>query len=964
VAAPRRWQTVGALTTPLVFFFLGTSTHVVVRGRVPLTLVSIAVKQVVKMPLFAGIGQLVKVVELTAAGVRGVVGHITGGGREDAPMRPFLKVEHAVVEGTVGAPVEEVWALVGNFEGWMSWWPAFTSCTVTGSGIGQKRTITYVGARSYVEVLTKRDDKRHVIEYHLVESHPELIAENVRTAVELVAAGPRSTRVTWSSAFQPIHEAALPKIRAGQMAAYEAGISALQDKLSPGPPVRPVRLSFTKLSMNASSSVAHLTISVGDVVVHSLRLTPSGTPVMGDVVTLQLASVDDVLELALEEKDTTVLGKGTISASVLLGTNEGPSQANFDVELSAARGGSPVATYTLSVINAPPPSPIEAATKLLLSVGQELQEHLMQTAFLIGVDDGEWRYASYPQATEKTPLPKFSAALPPSQVIRPTRVGHLFGRNMEFLYAQARLLKLLADTSPEGGIAEPLRQRLAALQADVKKVLQDDPFCAPFNGAVAKPQSVVERWTHDDEVADQMIRGVNPMKIVRVTDNPADVLPALLHNLVAPDGRNMTQLCKDNALFYVDYPELMAGELDAASGAYTHQAVSSILDADVGARKYWYAPRLVLYKKASGKLSIVGFTLTRKDDGSDEVYTAATHPPMTYLLAKCHLTCADNQAHQFVSHLGMTHLLAEPFIVAAHNSLPTDHIVSALLRPHFVDTIGINFLARQTLVSSVAPFTDATFSVGTANALTIFSTAYATWDFLGDNFVNGLAKRGFGADASVDGLDGFHYRDDGFKVWNALTRHVARVLQAHYGACGQDADGALAADADVAAWCAEMRDPKRAAIASFPEAFKTLNALTEALVSIIFMCSAQHAAVNFPQAEYVTYVPNRPDSLRTPMPPTPTGGDLPQSALGEALPDMAVSLFQALFGHLLSAPTDTPASAYAAVKESHPNEVEAFTSDLLRITQEIDERNQSLVAKDEQPYNYLSPENMPLSIDI
>eukprot|EP00168_Porphyra_purpurea_P014529 TRINITY_DN41_c0_g1_i11.p2 TRINITY_DN41_c0_g1~~TRINITY_DN41_c0_g1_i11.p2 ORF type:complete len:516 (-),score=188.93 TRINITY_DN41_c0_g1_i11:190-1737(-) len=449
-----------------------------------------------------------------------------------------------------------------------------------------------------------------------------------------------------------------------------------------------------------------------------------------------------------------------------------------------------------------------------------------------------------------------------------------------------------------------------------------------------------------------MIRGVNPMKIMRLTDkdDPARVVAKLLLGLVAPDGRNVTQLWKDNALFYADYPELMVGTLDAVSGAYTHQAVSSLLHAEVGAQKYWYAPRLVVYKKASGKLSILGFTLTRKDDGSDEVYTAATHPPSTYVLAKVHLTCADNQAHQFVSHLGMTHLLAEPFIVAAHNALPPDHILSVLLEPHFVDTIGINFLARQTLVSSVAPFTDATFSVGTANALDIFSAEYGKWDFLGDNFVNGLAKRGFGTDASVDGLDGFHYRDDGFKVWKALTRHVSRVLHAHYGVGGQDADAALAADADVAEWCAEMRDPKRAAIPSFPKAFTTVDALTEALVSLIFMCSAQHAAVNFPQAEYVTYVPNRPDSMRAPMPPTPAKGDLSRADFDAALPDTPVSLFQALFGHLLSAPTDAPASSYAAVKDRHPAAFGAFTADLQRITQEINERNQVLVANGEMPY--------------
>eukprot|EP00170_Pyropia_yezoensis_P004677 contig_18992_g4690 len=103
----------------------------------------------------------------------------------------------------------------------------------------------------------------------------------------------------------------------------------------------------------------------------------------------------------------------------------------------------------------------------------------------------------------------------------------------------------------------------------------------------------------------------------------------------------------------------------------------------------------------------------------------------------------------------MTHLLAEPFIVAAHNVLPPSRIVGALLAPHFTGTVGINFLARQTLVSTVAPLTDATFSVGTGHALFLFAAAYKGWDFLGDNFVGGLARRGFTADASEDGLDNF-----------------------------------------------------------------------------------------------------------------------------------------------------------------------------------------------------------------
>jgi len=952
----------GALVKPLAVFLVGASTAAVVPGPAPLALfAAVITSAVAKMTLFEGLRAVKGGAETPGAGASDA--------HADKPLHPYRKVEHTVVEGTIPAPVDDVWALVRDFGGWASWWPAFTSCSVDGAdGVGQVRTLGYDGLRFYDEQLTVRDDGRHVVEYLLLKAQPEVPATHVRTTVELVAAGPTATQVTWSAVFQPAAGAAVSTLRAGQAAAYEAGIAALRARLSPASPARSVRVSVTKVAMVADGSVAHLTLSVGGVRAHSLRLTPAGTPVSAEPVSLHLTDAAEAVELGLEDADGSVVAAGSLAAAALLGPTDGPAPTTHEVALGcgAEGSGAPVATYALSVVDAPPASAAEAATKLLFALIPELQQQLMQTAFLLGHDDGRWAYAAYPSASAAHPLPKFSAVLPPSEVIQPPRVGHLVQRNAEFLYAQARLLKLLVDTSAAGPVPPAMRARLAALQAEVRAVLAEDPFAVPFHGAVAKPTRIVDRWMTDEEVAGQMIRGVNPMKITRVTaDDATAVLPAVFHGLVAADGRDIATLRADKALFYADYPELMIGELDAASGAYTHQAVSPVLDSDVGARKYWYAPRLVLYKKASGKLSILGFTLTRKDDGHDEVYTAATHPPTTYQLAKLHLTAADNQTHQFVSHLGLTHLLAEPFIVAAHNALPADHVLTALLRPHFVDTIGINFLARQTLVSSVVPLTDSTFSVGTSNAMAVFSSAYAGWDFIGDNFPNGLAKRGFGPDASVDGLDGFYYRDDGFKVWNALMRHVSRVLTAHYSAVGGgDADAAVAADPALAAWCAEMRAPDEAAIASFPSAFGSVEALTEALVSIIFLCSAQHAAVNFPQAEYVSYVPNRPDSLRTPMPPTPTGGDLPQAALGDALPAMGASLFQTLFAYLLTTPTDTPASAYAALAESHPAAVGAFAADLGRLTEEIDARNAALVAADEQPYPYLSPANMPLSIDI
>lgn len=892
---------------------------------------------------------------------------------------PGLPVLHTSVEGTIAAPEADVWALVRDFEGWGRWWPRLTTSLVDPTGVeplvaGQVRLVTGFG-RSYKEKLIKIDDDKMTLEYELASSAADTavaLPVIAKTTVEVCAGKDKSTsRTVWSCAFQTNAPEGGATIRKGQEAAYTAGIEAIKAEVGDGAPVHePVQVSVAMGAVDTSlTPVGTLSLSVSGACLATLRLSPGGAVLGGgEGVTLHLAPDDGDLTVELVDPEGCVLAKGSLPAAALLGEQDAESEKGLvhKVTLSSSTS-SATACYVLSVEVPPPASPAAALSQLLLAMGKELLGQITATAFRIGADEDalKWAYASYPSASAETPLPKFCATLPPSEAIPPERTGFLFGRSTEFLYAQVRLLQLVVDTSPGGGMDEATRLQMEAKQAAIKKELAADPWSAPFFGPITKPL-VASTWRDDGEVAAQFIRGVNPMKIVRVTGDATATVPSVFHSLTDPDGRSLEALAACKSLFYADYPELAVGEEDEASGAFTHAAFSPVLDSPVGARKYWYAPRVVLYKTPGGKLSLLGFTLTRKGDGSgDEVYTSSTHSPMVYLLAKAHMTCADNQAHQFVSHLGMTHLLAEPFIVASHNALPPSHVVARLLVPHFADTIGINFLARQTLVSPVAPLTDATFSVGTANAMDIFSAAYQGWDFLGSNFVNALAARGFTLDGEEDELDGFFYRDDGVKVWNAFIRHVSAVLTAAYG---PDGDAAVAADADLALWVEEMRSPDKADVSSFPASFGTVKALTEALVTIIFMCSAQHAAVNFPQSEYVTYVPNRPDSMRAPMFPTPPAGeDLPVTALAASLPTAGVSLFQTLFGHLLSSPTQAPASsieAQSALREEFPAEVGALAADLRRIQADIKERNDGLAAKGEPTYPYLSPENMPLSIDI
>jgi arachidonate 5-lipoxygenase len=277
----------------------------------------------------------------------------------------------------------------------------------------------------------------------------------------------------------------------------------------------------------------------------------------------------------------------------------------------------------------------------------------------------------------------------------------------------------------------------------------------------------------------------------------------------------------------------------------------------------------------------------------------------------------------------------EPFAVATHNALPAEHPIAILLRPHFQDTLGINFLARETLVSDIAPFTDRTFSTGTAQALEMFLAAWRKYDFFERAFPAELAARGFD-EAKSDGLEGYYFREDGFLVWNAIGSYVEAVVGKFYAS-----DAAVAADIALAAWAAECTDPARADIPGFPKAFASRALLTRALQTLIWSVSAQHSVVNFSQFEFLSYVPNRPDSLF------------------RAMPEGTEEIEASYVAWLLSTPSDDTLADVNVYDSVFP-----LRARLQEISLQIRSRNDALAKAGKPPYPFLLPENIAASIAI
>jgi len=97
-------------------------------------------------------------------------------------------------------------------------------------------------------------------------------------------------------------------------------------------------------------------------------------------------------------------------------------------------------------------------------------------------------------------------------------------------------------------------------------------------------------------------------------------------------------------------------------------------------------------------------------------------------------------------------------------------------------------------------------------------------------------------------------------MWPVLYTFVSSILKTVY-----KADSDVAKDKAVQSWSFEMRSSTGGQMTSFPQ-ITTFKQLASAIVGCIHIASPQHNAVNYLQSYYMSFVPNKPSSLSTPLP--------------------------------------------------------------------------------------------------
>ncbi|XP_010932453.2 putative lipoxygenase 5 [Elaeis guineensis] len=379
-------------------------------------------------------------------------------------------------------------------------------------------------------------------------------------------------------------------------------------------------------------------------------------------------------------------------------------------------------------------------------------------------------------------------------------------------------------------------------------------------------------WLRDDEFARQALAGINPVNIERLQVFPpvSKLDPTIYgppesaikeeHITGHLNGMSVQQALEENKLFILDFHDVYLPFVDRINAQDGRKA---------------YGTRTLFFLTPLGTLKPIAIELclppaTPGCSRAKRVLTPPTDATSNWLwqLAKAHVCSNDAGVHQLVNHWLRTHACMEPFIIAAHRQLSAMHPIFKLLKPHMRYTLEINALARQILINGDGVI-ESGFTPGSC-CMEISASFYRDhWRFDQEGLPADLIRRGMAIEdpSQPHGLklvmEDYPYANDGLLLWSAIQSWVRTYVEACY-----PTPHVVQADSELQAWYAEavrVGHADRSDADWWPRLGSPAD-LSSILTTLLWLASAQHAALNFGQYPLGGYVPNRPPLMRRLVP--------------------------------------------------------------------------------------------------
>ncbi len=454
-------------------------------------------------------------------------------------------------------------------------------------------------------------------------------------------------------------------------------------------------------------------------------------------------------------------------------------------------------------------------------------------------------------------------------------------------------------------------------------------------------------WTFQDdaEFARLRVAGPNPMLLARVVDALPAKFPLDQASYAAVVGGDTLEAALDEGrLYLLDY-----------------EALSVLIPGSTdGQAKFVYCP-LALFAVPPGGVSLVPVAIQCGQDPAEHpifMPSVRADEQWGWDIAKLIVQVADGNWHELFAHLAHTHLVIEAVAVATRRHLAEVHPLWALLMPHFEGTLFINYEAATSLITAGGPI-DRIFGGTIASSQQTAADARISFDFTQRMLPNDLKARGVG-DAGM--LPDYPYRDDALLIWQAIHEWVQGYVGLYY-----TGDDAVTADSELQAWAATIA--REGQVKGFGPV-QTVHQLIDCCTMILFTASAQHAAVNFPQATIMEFAPAVTGAGWQAEPVERHGHDRQEWLSYMPPTDLALKQLEVLY--LLGSLHYRPLGTYLSRDFPYPawftdpkvtgseGPLPHFQAALLKVEQRIAARN----AARRISYPYLLPSRIPTSINI
>ncbi|XP_069502553.1 polyunsaturated fatty acid lipoxygenase ALOX15B-like isoform X1 [Ambystoma mexicanum] len=453
----------------------------------------------------------------------------------------------------------------------------------------------------------------------------------------------------------------------------------------------------------------------------------------------------------------------------------------------------------------------------------------------------------------------------------------------------------------------------------------------------AKSEYVSHHWKEDAFFGYQYLNGPDPTLIKRCNKIPGNF--PVTDEMVSYSLGASTSLEK----------ELQKGNIYIVDHKMMEGLRANVLN---GKQQYMAAPLCLFYRTPKDEVIPLAIQLNQTP-GSETPLFLPSDNEWDWILAKIWVRSTSFAFHQAVSHFLRTHVFAEVFCLATLRQLPMAHPLYKLLVPHLRYTLQINVLARERLIGPGGAF-DKNTAVGIAGIAELIKRDMETLKYSTLCLPENLQSR------EVESLPHFYYRDDGMKIWLAIESYVSGIVDYYY-----KSEESIQKDPELQAWVAEIfkegfLERKSSGI---PSSLETRVELIKYLTMVIFTCSAEHAAVNSGQFDFLSWMPNGPSTMR--QPPPKTKGLATMESVLEALPEVGITTnIMTTVWTLSKEPGDMrPLGTYPDehfTEEGPKRCIRAFQERLSEISREIEHRNASLPIK----YNYMNPKVIENSVSI